>query len=225
MPFTVEDFQDLLRLLEERPDWRAELRRWVLTDDLLRLPEAVRELVEAQQRTEERVGRLEEALARLAEAQQRTEERVAQQGDRLDSMRGDILELRYERHAPAYFAPLARRIQVVSHRELQDLLERGLTAHVLTEEEYRDVLLADLIIRGRRWAQDEEIYLVVEVSAGIGVPDVERAARRAELLGKLGVATTPVVAGTSITRDAEEMARDREVTSALDGRVARPETL
>lgn len=35
MPFTIEDIQDLIRLLGERPEWRAELRRWVLTDELL----------------------------------------------------------------------------------------------------------------------------------------------------------------------------------------------
>src|SRR5262245_35790837 len=71
MPFTVEDFGDLLRLLEQRPEWRAELRRHVLTEELLGLPGIVRELAEAQQRTEDRV-------AELAAAQQRTEDRVAE---------------------------------------------------------------------------------------------------------------------------------------------------
>jgi hypothetical protein len=49
MAFTVEEFRDLLRILEERPEWRAELRRLVLTDELLTLPELVRALAEAQQ--------------------------------------------------------------------------------------------------------------------------------------------------------------------------------
>lgn len=50
MPFTVEEFYDLIRLLEERPEWRAELRRLTLTDELLALPELVRELAEAKWR-------------------------------------------------------------------------------------------------------------------------------------------------------------------------------
>jgi hypothetical protein len=41
MAFSVEDFQDLIRLLQERPEWRADLRRLVLTDELLALPELV----------------------------------------------------------------------------------------------------------------------------------------------------------------------------------------
>ncbi len=97
MGFSVQDFHDLVRLLEAHPEWRAELRRLLLSEELLELPYLFRELVvkvealvEAQTRTEERVGRLEEvvakldervgrleeAVAKLAEAQARTEERV-----------------------------------------------------------------------------------------------------------------------------------------------------
>ncbi len=98
MSFTVTDFQDLLRLLRERPEWREELRRLILTEELLALPQAVQELatevrrlaelqartqeevsrlVHAQARADEQARRVEHALAELAEAQRRTEERVA----------------------------------------------------------------------------------------------------------------------------------------------------
>jgi len=46
MAFTVEDFQDLLRLLEDHPQWQVELRRRLLTDELLELPALVRQLAE-----------------------------------------------------------------------------------------------------------------------------------------------------------------------------------
>ncbi len=86
MPFTVEEFRDLVRILEERPEWRAELRRLVLTDELLALPELVRELVEAQRRTEERVTHLEDRIAALVEAQLRTEQRVTHLEDRVAAL-------------------------------------------------------------------------------------------------------------------------------------------
>jgi hypothetical protein len=80
----VEDFRDLLRLLEERPEWRAELRRLILTEELLALPQLVRELAAAQARTEAAVERLAEAqvrteaaVERLAEAQARTDAQIA----------------------------------------------------------------------------------------------------------------------------------------------------
>ncbi|HXG17981.1 MAG TPA: hypothetical protein VNN62_02750 [Methylomirabilota bacterium] len=44
MSFTVDDFQDLVRLLEERPDWRVQLRRFIFTDALLTVPEQVADL-------------------------------------------------------------------------------------------------------------------------------------------------------------------------------------
>jgi len=76
MTFAVEDFREFAHILYEHPEWREELRRLTLTDDILELPgivrklaESVSELAEAQQRTEQRVKE-------LAEAQQRTEQRV-----------------------------------------------------------------------------------------------------------------------------------------------------
>lgn len=97
MPFSVSDFQDLLRLLETQPEWRSELRRLLLSEEFLRLPQqiaeltsVVRELAETQRRAEERlsrveerVGRLEEAVVALAEAQRRAEERLGQVEERV----------------------------------------------------------------------------------------------------------------------------------------------
>ncbi|GBC82968.1 hypothetical protein HRbin10_02106 [bacterium HR10] len=76
MAFEVNDYLDLIRLLQEHPEWRAELRRLLLTEELLALPELVRDLIHAQRRTEERVSRMEGELIKLAEAQRRTEEEV-----------------------------------------------------------------------------------------------------------------------------------------------------
>ena len=47
MAFTIEAFRDLIDVLEQHPEWRAELRRHVLSDDLLELPSLIRQLTEA----------------------------------------------------------------------------------------------------------------------------------------------------------------------------------
>ena len=62
MPFTIEDFHDLVRLVTERPEWRADLRRLVLTDELLSLPE---QLAKLQLRAEDRFQELMERLTAL----------------------------------------------------------------------------------------------------------------------------------------------------------------
>jgi hypothetical protein len=78
MPFTVSDFQDLVRLLEQHPEWRVELRRLLLTDEILALPEIVRRLAEAQERVEVQLAELVEAQRQAAEAQRLTDQRLAE---------------------------------------------------------------------------------------------------------------------------------------------------
>ena len=117
MAFNVEEFQDLIRLLQERPEWRADLRRLVLTDELLALPELVRELVQAQQRTEGRVGRLEET-------QQRTEARVGQLAESVESLRAET-ERRFQELATAQLT-LTRRIDDL-REAVQTLADRTYT--------------------------------------------------------------------------------------------------
>jgi len=57
------------------------------------LEEVVAQLVEAQARMEERVGRLEEAVAQLAEAQARTEERVGRLEERVGRLEEAMVRL------------------------------------------------------------------------------------------------------------------------------------
>jgi hypothetical protein len=80
----IKDFHDVIRLLEDHPEWRSELRRVLLTDALLALPDQLARLTEqvaalaaGQARTNERLAALDERLATLVEAQQRTNEQVA----------------------------------------------------------------------------------------------------------------------------------------------------
>ncbi len=262
MPFTIREFHDLVHIMEEHPEWRAELRRLVLTEELLTLPEIVRELAEAQRRTEQRVEELAEAQRRteerveeLAQAQRRTEDRLQQLAEEFAAFRieterrfqalaealealtqrteqlaetvgtikGDVLEIRYREHAPAYFDELLRRIRVVPSHELAVLLDEPLDKGALSKAERKDLLMSDLVVRGRRWDEDAETYLVVEISAGIGKGDVERVVRRAEILRRaLGRPAMAVVAGEWLTPEAERLAKGWGVWRVLDGQVLPP---
>jgi chlorite dismutase len=87
MSFTVADFHDLIRLVETRPEWRAELRRLVLTDELLTVPdqlaalrarseEQFQALAEAQQRTDLQLTTLTERVTALTAAQERMDSQL-----------------------------------------------------------------------------------------------------------------------------------------------------
>jgi hypothetical protein len=71
MAFTVEDLNDLIRILKHHPEWCMELRRVLLTDELLQLPELMRELIEVSRQHSA-------AIAELTEAQRYTEQRLQQ---------------------------------------------------------------------------------------------------------------------------------------------------
>jgi hypothetical protein len=236
MPFTVEEFRDLVRILEEHPEWRAELRRLVLTDELLTLPELVRELIEAQRRTEQRVATIEEQLAALIEAQQRTEQEIAtlvevqrRAEQRIGTLTNDmagvkgvILELRYHHRAHAYFAPLIRRTHVLSGEEIETLLEGAVAQGLLSEAEADEILLADLLLRGRRRADNSEVYVVVEISWKIDPYDVERSVRRAALLSRIGTPAVPVVAGKEVIEEAASLASMLHVWQLTNGQAIPP---
>src|ERR671931_1169791 len=102
MAFTVQEFHDLVALLTQHPEWRAELRRLVLTEELLALPQIVHDLAEAQQRTEQQVAQLVEAqqrterqIAQLVEAQRRAERQIVRLQDDVGELKGIVLEQSY----------------------------------------------------------------------------------------------------------------------------------
>jgi hypothetical protein len=229
MAFTVQDFHDLIGILEQHPEWRTELRRLVLTEELLSLPQIMHDLAEAQQRTEQRVEELAEAqrrteqhLADLVAAQWRTEQRIGRLQDDVGDLKGVVMEERYHRRASSYFSRLVRRSQVISGNELTALLEEAVARGALSEEGADEIGWADVVVGGQRREDGTEVYLVVEVSWGVGTSDVERAVRRAALLAQTGVQTLPVVAGDHIIDEAAELCRAMRVWQVLDGRVIAP---
>jgi chromosome segregation ATPase len=147
MSFTVADFHDLVRILEERPEWRRELRRLVLTDELLSLPGQVAGLRVA---TEQRFQELTQQMTGLAEAQSRTEGRLTELAeaqsrtegemkelavqvktlakvvrplhDDMAKVKGILLEMDYRTKAPAYFGRIIHRAHVLSQDEVTALV-------------------------------------------------------------------------------------------------------
>jgi len=236
MAFTVQEFHDLVALLTQHPEWRAELRRLVLTEEILTLPQIVRDLVEAQQRTEQQVAQLAAAQQRteqqiaqliqqvtqLTEAQRRTERQIVRLQDDVGEIKGIVLEERYHNRAFAYFSRMVRRTHALMEDELVALLEEAVARGALSEEGMDEIARADVVVRGQRRESPGEVYLVVEVSWGVGPGDVERAVRRAALLSQTGLQTMPVVAGERITDEAAELAQAMRVWQVLDGRVTAP---
>ncbi len=108
MGFTVTDLADLLRLLEQNPEWKSALRTALLGEGFLELPELVRRLAASQQRAQEELAALAAEVRALAEAQRRTDERIAElvQAQRQSDERLSRLE-----HAVAQLAEAQRQTE------------------------------------------------------------------------------------------------------------------
>jgi len=247
MPFTVAEFHDLVRLLEERPEWREELRRLVLTPALLALPEQIaelrarseqqfQELTAAQHRSEAQVAALAEAQHRtetevrgLAEALLRTEGQVTLLTQAMQTLTNDVGELKgksleadYRVKVQAYFSRIVRRPHVLTPDELTALVEDARDSGVLSGVEAQEIYEADVIVRGRRLEDGTDIYLLVEVSWGVGRYNVERATQRAAILTRLGTPVIPVVAGKRITPAVGRLVQQHQVWQLTNGRAVVP---
>lgn len=226
----IQDVDDLIKQLRQHPEWRDDLRREILTEELLSLPQLVRDLAtqvsdlaEAQRQTQAQVSELAEDLrqtqAQLGElvieirkltvAQQRTEDRVG-------SIDGRLLERDYFDKAYTYFDDILRKIRVLPWSEVADLLDQA--EERISRKERKQVMEADLILRGRRLADKVETYLLGEVSVGIGLEDVHRAAQRSKILARVTEKPViPAVGGKSIIPEAQELAQELGVSIVLDG--------
>lgn len=96
----------------------------------------------------------------------------------------------------------ARKVLVYDSPEVDAAIEAG----VLSEEEYQDVLRADVVVRATpRRGEASERVVVVEASKVVDRGDVERAARRAALLGRVWPGAEGAVFGYAITAGAREL--------------------
>src|SRR5262245_105586 len=201
----LTDFHEVIRFLEEHPEWQAELRRVLLTKDLLALPEQMTQLTSTVRELAATEARTEQQLSTLVAAQVRTEQQIGTltehvmtltkttQGLQSDMgrVKGLGLETRLRLSGSPFFGVLLRKPAVLSRGDVTDLLDEAESQGLLNPMESHEIQLADLIVRGIRRDDRASVYLVVEVSWTIDTDDVRRAASRANLLGKIGTPVLP----------------------------------
>jgi hypothetical protein len=103
------------------------------------------------------------------------------------------------------------------------LLDDAVATGALSEVDADDIALTDIGMRGKHKQDGTDLYLLVEVSWGIGPYDVEWAVQRVALLAQLGTPVIPTVAGKRLTAEAAELARIKQVWQIMDGYALAPE--
>ena len=189
MAFTVNEFRDLLEILRTMPEWKEALRRELLGEEILALPDLIRELTKVVEEMNKRLYRVEQDVEVIKAD-------VAVLNTDVASLKGDSLERKYRERPFVYFRRVLRKPRILTDSDLDDLLSQAQADGVLTEADVEEISRLDAVVRGRQISDDRVAYLAVEVSTKIDDRDVERAVRRAKLLEKIpGVVAMAVVAG------------------------------
>ena len=232
---TINDVSDLVRVLQERPDWLAAVRNLVVGENLLDLPQQVARFVEA---TEENFRQLQEQIQQNREQIQQNRELIQQvqeqirqiqeqnrlthqQLDRLEGRTGNYDGAVYERRVRTRI--LLRLMQtfgmedpaIVFHQEgliapeMNRLFRRARQEGLVRHDEIADLQDTDIIITD----QEGGGHAVIEVSITADDDDIMRAERRARILSLAsGVQAVAIVATDRLHGPQESFAKDRDVT-------------
>ena len=173
---TINTIEDLVRVLDENPEWLEALRARLLTRELLEMPQKLAAFAEATERQFEAIDRRFEAIDRQFETSDR---RFEASDRRFAQLLSDIAPIK---------AAHARNAAV---READLIAEdSGLSfVRVLSDAQVAELARSSL-------AAGETCYLAAEISFTVNGRDTDRAIRNAGLLTQFtGQPASAVVAG------------------------------
>jgi len=226
--YEIHTFEDLLNVLKAEPMWLEELRKLILTSDLLKLPERFEEFVQKDfKELKERVDGIEHEMIGLKDRVEKIDERLTKVESDVEvlkedvrTLKNDVAELKgsdFERkvreNAPAYLGKLIRKCKVLDKAIIADQLDEALDAGRITEEEREEALSVDLVAEGYlRVEPQKKVLVVAEVSVKADKVDVERAHKRSKLVEKaFGMPTIPAVIGKKYTAGAKNKAKELQI--------------
>ena len=192
---TINDIADLVRILDEKPEWLAEIRTRVLSRELLDLPEEFARFVAEVRQF---IVATDRRLAALEAAQQQVQADVGTLKNQIADVRGRIVYDIAHDEAPFLADDMGfNYVATFSRNDLQKLIQSVDTSSI-TRQNLQSFRRADLVIQ----AVDPDgtaIYITVEVSYTVDGNDIRRARRNAEYLTRLtGVPAVAAVAGVII---------------------------
>lgn len=162
----------IIRQLQDDPALKAELRAVLPGDEILSLPELVKE-------NSRQIAENSRQIAELIQVTQAHSKRL----QRVEDQVGDIVGTQLEEHVKRYPGQYLQRKYVTTlHLVPEDELDKLLDA--LSEDEQSELERIDAVLSGSRRPDALQSYVAVEASAKAERHDLERALKRAHLLAK-----------------------------------------
>ena len=199
---TINTIEDLIRLLDENPEWAEALRARLLTRQLMELPETFAKFAET---TTQALTALRQDVDALKQGQDSLKEGQARLESGMERIRNDIGTLRGE-HARTVtlreMGLLAHNLgftitKVLTSDELVSLARSSDTTGI-PPNELSSFIRADIIAEATD-SFDNPCYVAIEASFTINGRDTHRAMRNAEYLARFtGDPAYAVVSGVHI---------------------------
>ena len=207
---TFNSPEDILKALDENPQWRAAVRDRILGEELLQLParfEAFRQDMTAfAKSTDERLGRLEEGQQEI-----RADMAILKEGQQ--EIRADMSIVKGHHARNAAVTESRRICRTLDCRQTrlmdgdwsENLVDHGDTTNIPTGD-LTSFQNADLIIQATNRENGRTVYVPVEASFTARSHDFDRASRNARLIEHFkNEPAIPVVAsrylGTEVRTD------------------------
>ena len=223
----IETFQDLLDLLDAKPEWAQALRERLLTPELLALPEKFAAFVETVnafiEQTNRRFEALETDVAELKTDMTQVKADVAELKTDMTQVKADVADLKGHTvpiAAQRMTGVIAQAINVRRSRWLDttqivdiadDAEEEGRAD--IPANELQSFRAVDLAMTAIDKTSGELCYVVIECSYTLTQDDVIRVKRNAEYMTRFtGIPAKAVAAGNSIPEAVSHFAQEQDVT-------------
>ena len=214
--------QDLLRLLRDDSEFKEEVRRIILTEELLNVTPRLDRIEGTLLHLTNTVGELTNTVGELTNKMGELTNTVGELTDLLGDVKGDTVELKLEKSiVPILSTRLELRrgslvkggAPTAASHEFEDAIYDAYEEGKLTQRERNRVNDTDVIVRAVNRMSKCPVYVAVEASYAIDDEDVKRAHRTAEILARVftDAEVVPVVYGKTIDSLASAAAEDLDV--------------
>ncbi|MDW8107751.1 MAG: hypothetical protein RMK45_09775, partial [Armatimonadota bacterium] len=183
-----------------RQEMREEIAsvRQEMREEIASVRQEMREeIASVRQEMREGFERVDRELERLGTQTKKNTDDIAE-------LKGISLEQKYRDQARSWFSKYLRKARVVDLMDLEELLPENQS---FTEQDREELSGTDLFLIGLDKRDGRECVYVVEISWVVDASDVERAARRAQILSQYGLLTAAMSAGRELTEGARDLAQ------------------
>ena len=215
----IDTIQDLVRILDDNPEWLEAMRARLLTRELLEMPSALAKFAEETNRRFDEVNlRFDEQNAKIDALAEDSNRRFDKHGGAIQRLydQGGVLKAAHARNVAARdYGWMTRNMGLMPVRMLpvdeMDELALRLRDDGGSQGDVHSFRKADMLIEATD-ADGETLYIAAEISYTVDERDTSRAMRNAGYITKLtGKPARAAVVGASFDYRVRALIEDGEV--------------